>query len=76
MGFDNNLNITCTITHIVPPPQLNIEVNKSKTWNALTYPIPNIHPSNTIPPLPNYENKIPLSSLLNIVFTQMDPLTL
>ena len=40
----NNLNIARTITQIAPPTLQNIEVNKSKTWNALTYPIPNTHP--------------------------------
>ena len=56
----NNLNITRTITQIAPPTPQNIEVNKSKTWNALTYSSPNTHYHNTIPPIPNYENETPL----------------
>ena len=55
-----NLTITHTITKIAPPTPHNIEVNKSKTWIALTYPIPNTHPHNIIPPIPNYESKVAL----------------
>ena len=56
----NNLNITHTITQIAPHTPQNIEVDKIKVWNALNYPIPNTHPHNTIPPIPNCENETPL----------------
>ena len=56
----NNLNINRTTTQIAPPTLQNIEVNKSKTWNALTYSSPNTHYHNTTPPIPNYENETPL----------------
>ena len=56
----DNLNINLTTTQIAPLSQQNIEINKSKTWNALTYSSPNTHNHNTIPPIPNYENKTPL----------------
>lgn len=52
---------------------IEIEFNKSKTWNAHTYPIPNTHPHNTIPPIPNYENEHPFNFLPNIASTWMDP---
>ena len=42
------------------PTPPNIQVNKSKKWNALTYPIINLPQNGEIPPLPNYEINKPL----------------
>lgn len=52
---------------------IEIEFDKSKTWNARTYLVPNTHPHNTISPIPNYENEHPFNFLLNIASTRMDP---
>ena len=56
----NNLLILLVHTQIAPPTPPNIQVYKSKKWNALTYPITNLLQNNEIPPLPNYETNIPL----------------
>ena len=56
----NNLNISRTITQIVPPTPQNLEVNKCKTWNTLTYPTPSTYLHDTIPQIPNYDNETPL----------------
>ena len=63
----NNLHIPQVHTKIAPPTPPNIQVNKSKKWNALTYPITNLPQNDVILPLPNYEKKttkIPTSILL------------
>ena len=51
----NNLHILQVHTQIAPPTPPNIQVNKSKKWNALTYPTTNLPQNDEIPPLPNYE---------------------
>ena len=56
----NNLQIPQVRTQIVPPTLPNIQVDKSKKWNALTYPITNLPQNDEIPPLPNYETNKPL----------------
>ena len=52
----NNLHIPQIHTQIAPPTPPNIQVNKSKKWNALAYPTTNLPQNYKIPPLPNYEN--------------------
>ena len=52
----NNLHIPQIYIQIAPPTPPNTQVNKSKKWNALTYPTTNISQYVEIPPLPNYEN--------------------
>ena len=58
--FNNKLQIPRTYVHTAPPTPPNTQVNKSKTWNKLTYPITNILQNNVIPPLPNFETDKPL----------------
>ena len=41
----NNLH-----TQIAPPTPPNIQVNKSKKWNTITYPITNLRQNNETPP--------------------------
>ena len=55
----NNLQIPQVHTQIAPPTPPNIQMNKSKKWNALTYPITNLSHNNGIPPLPSYETNKP-----------------
>ena len=55
----NNLQIPQVHTQIAPPTPPNIQVSKSKKWNALTYPITNLPQNDKIPPLPNYETNKP-----------------
>ena len=50
----NNLQIPLVHTQIAPPTPPNIQVNKSKKWNTITYPITNFRQNNATPPLPNY----------------------
>ena len=52
----NNLHIPQIHIQVAPPTPPNIQVNKSKKWNALPYPTTNLPQDNEIPPLPNYEN--------------------
>ena len=52
----NNLHIPQIYAQIAPPTSLNTQVNKSKKWNAFTYPTTNLPQYVEIPPLPNYEN--------------------
>ena len=52
----NNLYILQIHIQIAPPTPPNIQVNKSKKWNALAYPTTNLPQDDEIPPLPNYEN--------------------
>ena len=59
----NNLLIPLVHTQIVPSTPLNIQVNKSKKWNAITYPITNLPQNNETPSLPHYETNKPLKFL-------------
>ena len=52
----NNLHIPQVHTQIAPPTPPNIQVNKSKKWNALAYPTTNLPQNDEIPSLPIYEN--------------------
>ena len=60
--FDN-LRIPLVHTQIAPPTPPNIQINKSKKWNTITYPIRNLHQNNETPPLPDYETNKPLKFL-------------
>ena len=57
--FDN-LQIPQVHIQIAPPTPPNIQVNKSKKWNALAYPATNPPQCDETPPLPNYGNDKPL----------------
>ena len=56
----NNFLIPQVHTQLAPPTPPNIQVNKSKKWNALTYSITNLFHNNETPPLPNYKTNKPL----------------
>ena len=62
----NNLLIPLVHTQIAPPTPPNIQLNKSKKWNAITYPITNLPQNNETPPLPHYETNKPLKFPPNI----------
>ena len=63
----NNLLIPLLHTQIVSPTPPNIQVKKSKKWNAHTYPITYLAQNNKTPPLPNYETNKPLKFPSKIV---------
>ena len=69
----NNLHIPQVHTQIAPPTPFNIQVNKSKKWNALTYSTTNPPLNDEIPSLPTYENNNHLNSHLNIAIIQTVP---
>ena len=48
---------------ILTQSEICIQVNKSKKWNAITYPITNLPQNNETPPLPDYETYKPLKFL-------------
>ena len=56
----NNLHIPQVYTKIAPPTPPNIQVNKSKKWNAFIYSTTNRPQMDVILPLPNFENNKPL----------------
>ena len=59
----NNLRIPLVHTQIAPPTPPNIQVNKSKKWNTIIYPITNLSQNNETPPLLDYGTNKPLKFL-------------
>ena len=56
----NDLQIPQVHIQTTPPTPPNIQANKGKKWNALTYPITNLSQNNESQPLPNYKTNKPI----------------